>query len=346
MGTGVHRFFLAGLFLIGGFPGRSLGEVLVLQSGSTATGTFLSVDERQFHFRSVDKRVLDVAREEVFGVFADEAPKKTTKPSADAKSEIRFRSTSLSGAVIWYDPKHAFLFYASSGKPKVALLRPDEKLLYLKLGKKESLEKVDLGVSLGKEVAKAMKTLLKDDRTILASIQLGERFLKMAPSGKGMEEVENLLGSVRKTWKEKAKDFFKLTSVATGARSDNQKPLLTYRLQSVLDSFEDLDCQVWLQLSTDQRYSAHFSYFTLRKTNQHLDTVEAEAPGVKIKKWRIVLSFYGEVVATKESEPAGPAGWWEGISTKLTFWGTEDGDPQTPDSYFSATLGKRVSEKD
>ncbi len=102
--------------------------------------------------------------------------------------------------------------------------------------------------------------------------------------------------------------------------------------------------KIWIQLSDDSLHSASFTLFTLRKSTAHHDCVEPEEKNARVKRWRIVLEYFDEVAAAKESEPAGPEGWWKGDSARLVYWGVggkADKGQKRVDVYFSGTLGKR-----
>jgi hypothetical protein len=349
---GTPRWLCIPLILSSWFIPESIrGEFVVLNSGSIVEGRLVSLDDQQVHFHASDGRTLDLSGKEVFGIFADDTPRKLLKPGPEAKAELRMGSTTIAGRAIVYDPHLPFIFYASAGKARIALVRAEDKLRYLKLGSFEALETVDRGPALGKDALKAMKGLSKDNLPM--AIQLGDTYLKLRPSGNEREEAEVLLGALRKAWKEKVKEYFKIVTTETSLRSDNREPLFTYHIFSKLDSFSDLRCRVWIQMSDNDLYSGSFTYFTLKKANRHHDTVQVKKAKASLRNWRVELVYHGEVAALKESEPAGPSGWWNGESSKLVYWGEKDNQAKdrnakdkAPDKYFSRTLGKVHMEED
>ena len=167
------------------------------------------------------------------------------------------------------------------------------------------------------------------------------------------------MGSLRKVLKEKLKDWFQLGPVSV---EYEDRTFLTFHFTSKMDSFTDLRCRIWVQLEDDTLYSASFTYYTIQKATKHHDTVEPFVKKARIKRWRIVLEYADEVASMKESEPAGPAGWWEGESEALTYWGSDPDEDfggakkdakgtksakqqKISDAYFSRTLGKKTADR-
>lgn len=311
-------------------------HALVLADGTRVSGHLQGVDKGRLTFRSEDGRELSHDASEIAAVIPAGGDVAAAR-AAPETGGIRFEKAVVPGAILRYRAGSPYVMHVHGARPHVTVVETHDPIVLLHPGPAGAFTDLELDEKFARETLRAMGELGRKDPP--SAVRLGHDYLEIAgPSGGRMtSRIQEAIARLRASWERKAPDLFRIPGVTVYRYEDRR--FLIYDIRSKIDSFDGLECRVWAQLRDGTVYSSRFIYYTVRRGQAHTDYVEPWEHKGEVAHWRIQLFAHGVLVATRESKPAGPEGWWNAERVlEFSSWGlTRRG----PDRYSTRSLGKK-----